>query len=100
MTQFREFMRHQYIGAIVIGLLAYQGLASLISAVISPIVVFVANFSERTLSSEKPVITWMQLLPNLVHAALALTLAFLLLRWLYMSTPAIATEEPVEEAAE
>jgi hypothetical protein len=100
MTQLREFLRHQYIGAIVIGLLAYQGLAQLISASITPIVVFMGKFSEHTLDSEKPAVSWMQLMPNLVYAALALAVAFLLLRWLYMTTPVAVVEEPVEETAE
>jgi hypothetical protein len=100
MTQLREFLRHQYIGAIVIGLLAYQGLAQIITASISPIVVFMGNFGDRTLSSDKPVVTWMQLMPNLVYAVLSLTLSFLLLRWLYMSLPKVSLEEPIDEAAE
>jgi hypothetical protein len=95
MTQLREFLRHQYIGAIVIGLLAYQGLASLITTVISPIIVFLGNVSDKTLT-DKPAISWQQVTPNLVHAALALGLAYVLLRWLHMTQPAVV-EEPVEK---
>ncbi len=94
MNQLREFLRHQYIGAIVIGLLAYQGISALISTIASPVIFFFNSGGTSALNYQKPAMSWSLLLPNAVHAALSLALAYFLLRWLYVSTPVARMEEP------
>ena len=94
MNQLREFLRHQYIGAIVIGLLAYQGISALITTIASPVIFFFNSGGTSALSYQKPAMSWSLLLPNTVHAALFLALAYALLRWLYASTATVRAEDP------
>jgi hypothetical protein len=93
MEQLREFLRHQYIGAIVIGLLACQGVMALISAFTSSLSVAVIRMQAHTSAFEHPeAYPWDQLLPSVTQAVLCLGLAYLMLQWLYGSR-----REPVEE---
>ena len=96
MNQLREFLRHQYIGAIVIGLLAYQGISALITTIASPVIFFFNSGGTSALSYQKPAMSWSMLLPNAVHGALSLALAYFLLRWLYARTAVVRLEEPEE----
>ncbi|HWR17101.1 MAG TPA: hypothetical protein VN577_19890 [Terriglobales bacterium] len=101
MKQLREFLRHQYIGAIVIGLLAYQGLSAFLSAVVTPLIVLMGNYGRSTsvLGSEQPAMDLLQLVPNIARGVVTLALAYLLLRWLYSAPKAepLAEPETVEE---
>ena len=85
MTELREFLRHHFIGAIIIGLLGYQGLAALISAIISPIAVLTTNIQMRAgvFEQKEPLLSWYRLVPSIVQGLLMLTAAYLMLRWLY-----------------
>jgi hypothetical protein len=96
MTQLREFLRHQYIGAIVIGLLAFQGIQSLISAVSTAVALLTSPQIRSVLGYERHAIPWDRLLPNFIQAALALALAYTMLRWLYGDKSTPVTEETAE----
>ena len=99
MNQLREFLRHQYIGAIVIGLLLYQGITSIIPATVGPIFYFIRrNADHSVLSSERPPIPWDTLFQNLVQAVLLFLLAWVMLRWLYVPKPEASDEFPAESA--
>ncbi len=84
----------------MIGLLAYQGLTNLITAVSGPLFLYIAGGPSRSvLGYEKAKLPWDRLLSNIVQAALALALAYVMLRWLY-GTKSEAAEEPAAESAE
>jgi xanthine/uracil permease len=100
MSQLREFLRHHFIGAIVIGLLAYQGLAALINAIISPLAIFVTNLETRSgvFHQKEPLLSWHRLIPSVVTGFLMLLVSYLLLKWLYQTrlTSQIEDTEPAE----
>lgn len=98
MTQLREFLRHQYIGAIVIGLLVFQGFQSLIIAVSTAAVLLSSPKARSVLGYETEAIPWDRLLPNFIQAALALGLAYLMLRWLYGRKTYQVIDQPAESA--
>jgi hypothetical protein len=98
MTQLREFLRHQYIGAIVVGLLAFQGVQSLIATVSTTVALLASPQTSSVLGYERHAILWDRLLPNFIQAALALALAYAMLRWLYGNRSTPVTEEPAELA--
>jgi len=98
MIQLREFLRHQYIGAIVIGLLAFQGVQSLIVAVSNAVALLISPQPRSVMGYERNAIPWDRLLPSFIQAALALTLAYAMLRWLYGNRSELVAEEPAELA--
>jgi hypothetical protein len=98
MIQLREFLRHQYIGAIVIGLLAFQGIQHLIAAVSNAVALLTSPQTRSALGYDRHAIPWDRLLPNFIQAALAFALAYTMLRWLYGDRSTPVTEEPAESA--
>jgi hypothetical protein len=101
MVQLREFLRHQYIGAIVIGLLAYQGLVYLFATVSGSVIFFVASHGNQSVFGyDKPAIPWDRFLPNFIQGLLALSLAYVMLRWLYGAKPGTPVEGAQTEPAE
>lgn len=86
MDSLREALRRHYIGAIVIGMLAYDGLANLFGAITSPIyfVITAASAPRSVLgTTPRPSLNWEDLLPLVIRATLYLLASYLLARWIY-----------------
>jgi len=86
MDSLREALRHHYIGAIVIAMLAYDGLANLFGAVTSPIYFLITNVGagKSTLGTvPRPSMNWEDLLPLVIRALLYLLASYALARWIY-----------------
>ena len=100
MDSLREALRHHYIGAIVIGMLAFDGIANLFGAMTSPIYFLITSASAgSTLGTPRPTMNWENLLPDVIRAVLYLLLSYKMLRWLYWSEFEVQAdpEIPVEE---
>jgi len=82
----------------VIGLLAFQGVQSLIAAVSTAVALLANTQTSSVLGYERHTILWDRLLPNFIQAALALALAYAMLRWLYGNRSESVAEEPAELA--
>ncbi len=89
----REVLLTQYIGAIVAALLTVQGIIGIISIPVQYLSIYLSQRHRPTggLFGAEPVppITWDYLLPLLVSIVLHLTIAYLIVRWLFLS-PATA----------
>ena len=93
MQSIREFLRHQYIGAIVIGLLAYQGIVQFFQVVTGPLTYFFFRLQTKHSWESPEPYEWGRSLPSLIQAVLAIGVALLLLWWLYGNRRRVSTEE-------
>ncbi len=81
MTSLKEFLRQQYIGAIVIGLVAFQGLAALVGVVLAPVYAVVGRIGAQRSLIDRPesFVDWNQLLPKIIYGVLSLLIAYSLI---------------------
>jgi len=96
----RELLLAQYIGAIVIGLVLSQAITSFVTAVLVPAAWYLAERSAPRsvfgFSSPQP-FNWDRFVLNLIGVGLYLSVAYLLLRWLYLRGE--DRIEPIDEPA-
>lgn len=106
MQKIREVLLHEYIGAIAIGFMLAQAAASLIAALMQPLIFYLeTRKSDFGLFGREPHFSWERSAPSLVTAVLLLLVSYLLVRWLYFAKEPVVPEEkdqdePVEEAGE
>lgn len=88
MLSIKEILKKQYIGAIVIALLALQGVLAIIAVVLSPISLYLAQ-SRSVLykNSSGPLFSPETLIPGIIRILLSLGTAYVLMRWLYLEKP-------------
>ncbi len=89
LSTIKRILLTQYIGAIVTGFIAAQGILGIVHAIILPLQWRLVMRDRRWPSSfgmgDAPrTFDWNETLVALVNAALNLLLAYLLVRWLYM----------------
>ena len=97
LNRIRGILLNNYVGSIVVGYLAAQGILSLLTLVVQPGLVYLSSY-ERSLSTSVAFDTAFQLrayLTPVVHGLLELGIAYLVGCWLW---PAPAPE--VTEAAD
>ena len=99
MSSLKDFLRQQYIGAIVIGLVTFQGLASLVGVVLAPVYALVGRIGGQhpLIERSESFLDWNQLLPKIIYGVLSLLIAYLLMRWLYRAE--LAATEPLTESS-
>jgi hypothetical protein len=104
MERLREFLRTQYIGAIVIAMLAYQGLMSLLGLASYPLTVWAASFQPQQdfLPSMRETFQWQQMVPSAFRGLLYLAFAIALTWWLYAPVvrAKLASTDPAAEELE
>lgn len=97
MGRIKQILLQQYIGAIVVGILAADAVGALISGLLQPVTwYFVRRPLETAFPGTTRPLSWEMAVPSVVSAVLYLAAAYLLLRWLYLHpqpTPAEAEEE-------
>lgn len=99
MDSLRDALRHHYIGAIMIGMLGFQGLYRVFDVVTAPVYIFFTNVANKDVyAGSRPSLNWNELLANLVRGALFLLLSYVLMRWLYSRELRTFPESVVEEA--
>jgi len=100
MNSLREALRTQYIGAILIAMLGFQGLFNLLGALTSPLYLLIggAGRDRSVLGSSRSIVNWNDLLPYLTRGILYLLVSYALVRWLYAAElerqPEPVAEEP------
>jgi|SRR5690242_12190229 len=98
----RELLLTQYIGAIVIGLLISQAITNLVSTILVPAGWYLesrgAARSVLGFSSPQP-FNWDRFLLNVIGVGLYLLIAYLLLRWLYLTEDDEGPPEGIDEPA-
>jgi len=102
----RELLLTQYIGAMVIALVAAQGFIHLIAIVTGPLNVYLLNYAQQlrggsSVFTPPPRIDWHLSIGFAVNAVLSFGVAYLLLRWLYLRPAEPPGEEtPKQQASE
>ncbi len=99
MNSLKIFLRQQYIGAIVIGMVTYQGLAALVGVVLAPVYAVVGKIGGQRplMERSESLVDWNQLFPKLIYGVISLAIAYALMRWLYQSE--LLATEPLPASA-
>lgn len=106
MRSIRELLLRQYIGAMVIALVAAQGFSHLIAIITVPLDRYLLNYAHQlrggsSLFTPAPQIDWRVSIGFAVNAVLSFVVAYLLLRWLYLRPAEPPGEEtPNQQASE
>lgn len=87
--RFRGALVESLVGAILVGWLFADGLARIVSACMSPLLVWATRLEYRSVVPRPPLSgLFVRGAAQLLTASLILLIAWLLLRWLYYSSPA------------
>ena len=98
MRRIREIFLTQYIGAIVIGMLAAQTIGGVISLLMQPVIWYTQSRESRSvMQSALPPFPWSQLLPSLITIALYVVVSYLLFVWLYRTEEGMLAARAVEK---
>ncbi len=100
MHRIRELLLTQYIGAIVIGLVISQAITNFVSTILIPAGWYLEsrNASRSVLGSPRPFM-WDRFVVNLIAVALYVLIAYLLVRWLYLTEENQGHAEGIDESA-
>jgi hypothetical protein len=100
MQWLKAVLLNQYIGAIVVALLAYQAIISLVSALIKPMTLQLLRIFQPSSVPPDSGTTAPFVIATAVQFVLYAGIAILLAMWLYTSDSAAAEGEPTETLPE